>query len=129
MISCSKVTLKGLIENDNHKLCVSDEALLRVVGRRSRYPAKAASFLGMTLKKNRVMLKGLKVNITKEKVDLSGVKETNSEVVDKCFGKVFSDLKSCKDLVVDNSDKISRLVESYKILNNAEEACLDEMES
>ena len=108
---------------------LSDEALLRVVGRRSRYPAKAASLLGMTLKKNRAMLKGLKVNITREKVDLSGVEEIHSEEVDKCFELVKSDLKQCQELAVDNASKMSRLVESYKILNNAEEACLDEMES
>lgn len=109
-------------------LMQQEEALLRVVGRRSRYPAKAASFLGMTLKKNRAMLKGLKVNITREKVDLSGVTGNHSEQVEKCFEKVTSDLKSCKDLVVDNTSKMSRLVESYKILKNAEDACLDDME-
>ena len=102
---------------------------MRVVGRRSRYPAKAASLLGMTLKKNRAMLKGLKVNITREKVDLSGVEEIHSEEVDKCFEVVKRDLKQCQELAVDNASKMSRLVESYKILNNAEEACLDELES
>eukprot|EP00092_Neocalanus_flemingeri_P093744 GFUD01119176.1.p1 GENE.GFUD01119176.1~~GFUD01119176.1.p1 ORF type:complete len:187 (+),score=42.33 GFUD01119176.1:38-598(+) len=110
-------------------LMLQEGALLRVVGRRNRYPAKAASLLGMTLKKNRTMLKGLKVNITREKVDLSGVTENHSEVLENCFVKVNSDLKCCKDLVVENMDKTSRLIESYKILKNTEEACLDNMES
>ena len=110
-------------------LLFSEEALLRVVGRRSRYPPKAASLLGMTLKKNRAMLKKLKVNITSEKVDLSGVTGNQSEGTEKCFEKVTSDLKGCKDLVADNIGKMSRLVESYKILKNAEEACLDDMDS
>ena len=103
--------------------------MLRVVGRRKRYPAKAASLLGMTLKKNRAMLKGLKVNITREKVDLTEVTGDHSEGVEKCYEKVGRDLKSCKDLVVDNANKMSRLVESYKILNNAEDVCLGDMDS
>jgi len=107
------------------ELMDQDEALLRMVGRRSKYPAKAAALLATTLKKNRVMLKGLNVKITKEKVDLSSVKDKNSDTIDKCFDKAMSDLKACKDLVVDNNDKASRLVDSYKMLKNAEEACLE----
>ena len=96
-----------------------------MVGRRSKYPAKAAALLATTLKKNRIMLKGLNVKITKEKIDLSGVSEKHSEEIDECFNRAMSDLKTCKDLVVENNDKASRLVESYKMLKNAEEACLE----
>jgi len=110
----TEVTIDELMEQE--------DALLSVVGRRSRYPSKAASLLAMTLKKNRVMLKGLKVKITKDKVDLSGVKEGD---VSECFNQASKNLKRSKDLVVESSDKTSRLVDSYKILKNAEEACFE----
>ena len=71
------------------------------------------------------MLKGLNVKITKEEVDLSSVKDKNSDTIDQCFDRAMSDLKTCKDLVVDNNDKASRLVDSYKMLKNAEEAMLE----
>ena len=65
--------------------------MLRVVGRRRRYPSKASALLGRTLKKNRNMLKGLKVNITKEKLDLSGITTAaSSEDMDRDFQKLGS---------------------------------------
>ena len=103
----------------NKFLFCLEEALLRVVGRRRRYPRNASALLGMTLKKNRNMLKGLKVNITKEKLDLSGITTASSEDMDRDFQKVGSILEDSKVLAAQNSDKLDRIIESYKILRNS----------
>eukprot|EP00092_Neocalanus_flemingeri_P082264 GFUD01102950.1.p1 GENE.GFUD01102950.1~~GFUD01102950.1.p1 ORF type:complete len:136 (-),score=44.04 GFUD01102950.1:27-434(-) len=63
-------------------LVLQEGAQLSVVGRRSR---SQASWLRMTLKEKSKILKGLKVNITREKIDLSGVTGNHSEVVGKVF--------------------------------------------
>ena len=66
------------------------------------------------------MLKGLKVNITKEKLDLSGITTAaSSEDMDRDFQKLGSIIEDSKVLAAQNADKLDRIIESYKILRNS----------
>ena len=65
------------------------------------------------------MLKGLKVNITEEKLDLGGITTASSEDMDRDFQKVGSILEESKVLATQNADKLDRIIESYKILRNS----------
>ena len=95
--------------------------MLRTIGRRKRYPKKAAKILEMTYNKNRKSLRQLQVKTEKGKIDLSKI-EINGQDLAESYESVAKKLKQCQDKVMDNKDKANRIVDAYKILKNVEEA-------
>ena len=95
--------------------------MLRTVGRRKRYPKKAAKILEMTYNKNRKSLRELQVKTEMGKIDLSKI-GVNSRDLAESYETVAKKLKQCQDKVINNKDKANRIVDAYKILRNVEEA-------
>ena len=94
---------------------------MRTVGRRKRYPKKAAKILEMTYNKNRKSLSELQVKTEKGKIDLSKL-EVNGQDLTESYETVSKKLKLCQDKMIDNKDKANRIVDAYKILKNVEDA-------
>ena len=111
-------------------LIKQEEAILRVAHHRRRDPKNAAAYLGMTLKKNRKMLKNMKVKIDKYEflpgIINDAISEEASSVKKKSYMRqIIKDVKQCREISARNSEKIGKLIESYKILRNTENALFD----
>ena len=100
---------------------IVEEALLRTVGRRKRYPKKASTILEMVYKKNRKSLKELRVVSEKRKVELNIVVTDNDNLAEDCE-RVMKKLKTSQDNVLETKNKAGRLVEAFKIMKNVEAA-------
>jgi hypothetical protein len=102
-----------------------DDAVLNLAGRRKRYPEQTSNFLSKALKKERTMLKDLKVNLPNQvvdpKLDTVDVEQKDTE---KLLVKVVSDLATCKELVVSNRKDANKLEVASKILERVGDACL-----